>query len=147
MRILSLALLYWIWPVAYMVLIFLLSSSPLTGKIPPIWIYQDKIIHFVEYGILAFLLARALTGPDSTPKPWRPGAALLLAVVFGISDEIHQSMVPGRDASFTDLLANTVGAMAGVLLWTILVHRWATIRKKNAIIPTASEDGVQEGEK
>ena len=147
MRILSLALLYWIWPVAYMVLIFILSSSPLTGKIPLIWIYQDKVIHFVEYGILAFLLARALTGPDATPKPWRPGAALLLTVIFGVSDEIHQSMVPGRDASFTDLLANTVGAMAGVLLWTVLVHCWATMRQKNAIIPKATAEGTPKGEK
>jgi VanZ family protein len=67
----------------------------------------------------------------------------LISAAFGLSDELHQHFVPGRDASALDLAADTVGSLAGVLAWTFLVHRKATGEKKNGIMPPdATEKGV-----
>jgi VanZ family protein len=87
----------------YMALIFFLSSLPGgTVGIPAPW---DKVAHALEYGGLGFLLGRGLG---------RPLPALWLAVLYGLSDELHQSFVPGREVSAGDLLADAVGALLGV---------------------------------
>lgn len=71
---------------------------------------SDKLIHVVEYFVLAWLWLWAL-GPHQR-KAWVP--ALLLSVVWGGIDEWHQTWVPGRDGNAGDLAANVVGvSLAG----------------------------------
>lgn len=67
--------------------------------------------HFVGYGVLAILLAHALALP-------RHGnvVALVLTVLYGATDEFHQSFTPGRSASATDLLVDLLGALCGLFL-------------------------------
>jgi len=51
---------YWLPPVAYMALIFYMSSKFMpAGLLPEVWDI-DKVMHFVEYGILGFLWFRAI---------------------------------------------------------------------------------------
>ncbi len=93
---------YLVLAVLYMALIFFLSSLPGSAAgIPPPW---DKLAHALEYGGLGFLLGRGLG---------RPLPAAVLAVLYGLSDELHQRYVPGREASAGDLLADAVGALIG----------------------------------
>ena len=133
------ALLYATPPVAFMALIMGISSVPLGGKIPLVWDFQDKVAHFGEYMILAFLLARAFSAGDPTPTSRRLVAALVAAAAFGLLDEIHQLFVPGRTASALDFAADAVGAMAGTLAWSILLHRKATRMLRNGILPDAKD--------
>lgn len=80
-------------------------ASP--GGIP----HLDKIVHFHVYGLLATLTCRLGAG-------WRAaGWALLAASLFGVSDEWHQSFVPGRSVEFEDWLADTLGAALAVALY------------------------------
>ncbi len=74
----------------------------------------DTAAHFSVYGFLATLVCRI--GRRSTS--WR-GAALTLVVVsaFGVSDEWHQSFVPGRSCEVTDWAADTVGAAVAIALY------------------------------
>ena len=69
-----------------------------------------KIGHMGVFGILAPLVARALTG--STFWSWKKifAAALLLTFLYACTDEYHQSFTPGRVASFHDVAIDTVGA-------------------------------------
>ena len=67
---------------------------------------------------LAFLLAWAL--------PTRNGRVLLnvliaMAVVttYGCLDEISQLFVPGRHGCFSDFLADTLGGLFGVIVYSI----------------------------
>ena len=77
---------------------------------------QDKVMHFISYGILGYLLARSIKDA-SAGLTWRQVILVsLLALAYGASDEFHQSFVVGRDASFADLLADGLGGFAGAML-------------------------------
>ncbi|HEY8279227.1 MAG TPA: VanZ family protein [Bdellovibrionota bacterium] len=103
----------WVLVLGYMGLIFHLSSKP---SIPlPMWFpNQDKIYHFLEYHILAFLSAHATARGSHKKRFW---TALTLASVYALTDEFHQSYVPGRDSSFGDWAADACGAWFGAFLY------------------------------
>ena len=67
----------------------------------------DKLYHAGNFGVLAALLHLA------TGRAW---LAVLLASIYGVSDEVHQAFVPGRSADAADWLADTAGALVAVLL-------------------------------
>jgi hypothetical protein len=117
----------WLWGpvVLQMLLIFIASSIPNLGGLPGGM--SDKSGHALGYGILGAVLLRALAGGRLDGITWRrAGAALLLAVLYGISDEFHQSFVPGRSPDRLDVLADTLGAAVTIALggagraWAIL---------------------------
>jgi VanZ family protein len=118
--------LLWAWlPVAaYMLLIWTLSAIPHQvdlGMLP----FQDKGAHFLEYGALGCLFAHAVRG---TWLRWHARLVFLVAVVgsslWGVSDEIHQAFVPGRNSDPQDLIADAIGAFAGACAYLILRARW-----------------------
>lgn len=89
--------------------------------------YLRKTAHLTEYGLLALLLWRALRQPiRNDPRPWSwslARLAVLLAAVYAASDEFHQSFVPAREGRVHDVVIDTTGAMAALLLlW--LIGRW-----------------------
>jgi VanZ family protein len=72
-----------------------------------------KCAHFTEYGILFWLLARG-------PMAERPYLALMLCVVYALTDEGHQVFVPGRTASLYDVALDSSGALFSHFLTTAL---------------------------
>jgi VanZ family protein len=109
-------------PLALAALIFGLSSIPGGGSGGP-FPGADKLAHFAVYLVLGLLTARALFGlPIPHPALWSVGLCLL----YGLSDEWHQSFVPGRDASWADVLADLAGAGAGVWLWSRRATRFSS---------------------
>jgi len=108
----------WLPVIGYGIVIFWVSSLPQPFGIEIEQGNIDKVLHFCEYAVLGFLLMRPLCGPN-TPLT-RKGAfivALLIGVVYGITDELHQSIVPGRDASICDVIFDAVGTLAGIILF------------------------------
>ena len=93
-----------IWAAA----LFLLSAQEFPAR-PPFDI-NDKVAHFAVYAVLGAALA---FGRTRVSRP--PAHALLLAVglLYGVSDEFHQSFVPTRTPSLGDLAANAVGLTVG----------------------------------
>lgn len=94
--------------------IWLSHQSHLAGPSIP---GADKAEHLVEYGIFAFLLARAWF---PLLRHRSPGERMVLLVVacllWGVGDEIHQSFVPGRSAEALDVLADTTGGLLVAML-------------------------------
>ena len=106
--------------VVYAGVIFFLSSQP-TLPAPGIN-HFDKVAHFSVYAGLAFLAARGMRGYG----PELRSAAIfgaVLAALYGVSDEIHQSFVPGRSADVWDVLADTLGGAAGAFVWLLIAKR------------------------
>ncbi len=63
-----------------------------------------KTAHFVEYGILFWLLVRG-------PMRGRPYVALATCVIYAALDETHQIFVPGRGPSVFDVALDSTGAL------------------------------------
>ena len=109
---------------ATMVLIFVLSSMSGLGPIPGG--VDDGVAHALQYAVLAALLLRGLAGALWRGVKVRAAAlAVLLATLYGVTDEAHQWFVPGRTAEVTDLVADALGAAvaAGVICGWSIVRR------------------------
>lgn len=98
-----------VWPVVVAALVVLASSrSTVAG---PRIEGLDKVVHFAVYGLLATLVCRLGRG-------WRAAVwSLLVVSAFGVTDEWHQSFVPGRLAEVADWVADTLGALVAVTLY------------------------------
>ena len=140
-------LLPWILVILWMALIFFLSHQPAiesnqlsSGIIKRIYdiikmIAPDirldleslnhiirKLAHFGVYMILGFLLANGLR----YNKKSRINAillALLICILYAISDEIHQIFIPGRSGQVSDVLIDSLGGLVGIVLLDLLRRR------------------------
>lgn len=71
-----------------------------------------KIAHFTLYAVLGGLLVWTLF-PFTRRAPLY---ATFVSLLFALSDEFHQSFIPGRSAELTDVLIDTTGAATGALI-------------------------------
>ena len=128
-RFLSGFLRFWLPVLAYITLIFALSSlSELPG--PRHIRYLDKVAHFVEYGILGFVLGRAFrSGSTGFLRKFWFGLAIIAAVAVGFLDEWYQSTVPCRERSNFDLLADFAGVLFGQVALLRLESWWKRKKK------------------
>jgi VanZ family protein len=106
-------------PLAYAAVIFALSSQsrPLPF-LPDELLLHDKLLHALEYSVLGALLVVSLRLAGLRPRPALV-VAVLLGSLYGATDEIHQSFVPGRDAAVLDWVADTLGVALGAAAVTM----------------------------
>ena len=74
----------------------------------------DLFLHFIEYLILGFLLFQSITKDGFSINPIY--GSILIGILFAISDEFHQSFVPGRHMSLFDMLYDTIGLIFGIYI-------------------------------
>src|SRR6185295_94397 len=133
--------------IVWAALIFIGSSSILSGSntstflVQPMrWLFPAasdstlqlahllirKAGHLTEYAILAWLAARAFrtSSNELLHHRWFL-VALILVVVYSLSDEFHQSFVPSRGASLHDCVIDSVG---GLTMLIFLAVRWNGVR-------------------
>lgn len=122
---------YWLPPILWMGVIFLFSSRaelPSLRLTPPN--LQNILGHLFEYGVLAYLLARAFE------RPFAPKCAHLWAIaitmLYAASDEWHQTFVPGRHGDLLDWLVDITAA-----LLVLGLRHWAIRRQKRLGWPPA----------
>lgn len=108
-----------------MALIFFLSAQPDLPHPEAGWL--DLLIssgsHALEFGVLAVLLAVALGGRR---RPLL--VSFLVAALYALSDEFHQSFVPGRVPDPWDVVCDAAGALLGLALWAAWRRRVARSR-------------------
>ena len=104
---------YTVITIGYMLLITLLSHVPQEDLPKSDLDGIDYPFHFAEYSILGFLLFRSITSDELlTFHPFY--GSLLIGISFAILDEFHQSFVPGRHMSSTDVLFDSLGIIFGM---------------------------------
>jgi len=139
---------FWLPVLAWMIFIFIGSTDLLSAEhtsrfigpflrwlapgisdatVASIQLVVRKGAHLTEYAILAALLSRALRLIQQ-----QVGRAFLvsflIAAVYAVLDEFHQSFVASRTGSPWDVLIDCAGALAGVLIY------WRAIRNRKSKI-------------
>ena len=124
---------FWLPVFLWCGLIFTMSSIPTLPKVGFIWwdFIMKKSAHLIEYGILYFLLWRAITKAKLKVKNRRlrvetQGVDLkdikiwIIPLIFGLlyamSDEFHQSFVLGRTSKVRDVGFDFLGMLL-MLYW------------------------------
>lgn len=78
-----------------------------------------KTLHLIEYGILFVLWRYALQGAEA------PGViAAVIAIIYGATDELHQTLVPTRAGRIRDIFIDALGV---VIAWQLF---WPKIKEK-----------------
>ena len=114
----------WVWGPAtgVMAAIFVGSSSSDPSYVPPV--FSDKLLHLGAYALLGAALLRGFSGARPERVTGRRAlGAVLAALLFGISDEFHQSFVPGRTPDVMDLLMDVVGGAIGATLYWMVIKK------------------------
>jgi VanZ family protein len=99
-----------------------------------------KLAHCCEYAILGLLLYHSFE--PRNPRGWNVRSAfgaLLVAGLFSLTDEYHQSFVPGRTASLVDSGIDTAGA----LLALVLLYGGKRLYANNSKIAAANESKAE----
>ena len=117
----------WISTLAYAGVIFYLSSRCWSG--PPLFLHADKVIHLVIYAGLGALCVWALRGTSLRGRAQLLPLAVAMAFIYGVTDEMHQMFVPGRDASAADLVFDAIGGFLGA--WAALAFARRMRRKSS----------------
>jgi VanZ family protein len=107
----------WLPVVVWAALIFTLSSVPDLGTGLGGWdLALRKLAHAAEYAVLGALLTRATH---------RPRLALVIGILYAVTDELHQLAVPGRHGAPLDVAIDAAGVLIGVTLWRLAPRRLA----------------------
>lgn len=96
--------------IIWMAVIFYFSSKQTTGigTTSTNRFLILKSFHLIEFAFLAFLLSYAVV---------KKKIVIIIAYLYAISDEVHQSFVPGRTSRFRDTLIDLVGILIGVFIF------------------------------
>lgn len=127
----------WIWLVYEL---FHLGQNAGAGVMfpPPL----DKVVHFTFYGGITAIAWIALRGRS----PYGEVLAPLASVLVGITDELVQSITPGRSAGLDDLLADVIGAAVAIAIlmhWRRLEQRMEAEREEPERGPAGREEAAR----
>ena len=109
-------------PIVWMAVIFYLSSMPdlsLKGSLATYDFILRKLGHIGIYALLAIFVGL------NTKRWW---LVFVICLVYAISDELHQTVVPGRIGSIQDVFIDTVGILIG-----IFIYRWTIAYRKKHV--------------
>lgn len=110
----------WLTVVLFAFFIFFLSAVPdlRSGLDTTLDIILRKIAHATEFGVLAYFIFLAC---ENCKFPLKKSLVLaaFLALLYALSDEYHQSFVPGREMAVLDFFVDSTGVVLVLfLLWT-----------------------------
>jgi VanZ family protein len=100
--------LHWLPAVGFAALIFSFShqSDPPGAALGP-----DYVLHALAYGVFGLTLVWGMTsGIQSRLTPRGALTCWVIATVYGTLDEFHQSFIPARSATWSDVAADSIGA-------------------------------------
>lgn len=103
-----------ILPIMYMAVIWILSSYPADTFVKTPFSFDHLLkesLHLIEFGILYWFFIFAFAVHEKLTEKLSFASAMI-AVFYGLCDEIHQYFVPSRSATIIDLIKDTIGVFA-----------------------------------
>ncbi|TAL70940.1 MAG: VanZ family protein [Bacteroidetes bacterium] len=98
-------------------LIFIFSNQSHPPLIDLGFQWNDKLLHLIAYFAYGTTLIFFLFGSFDNINLKRAIIYILIfGAVFGVSDELHQSLIPGRDAEVFDWVADCLGIIISLSL-------------------------------
>ncbi len=83
-------------------------------------LFLDKVVHFLEFTLLGFFLAFGyFLGLKSSPST-KSYLTVISGMLLGGLDELHQYFVPTRSLEAMDFVADSIGILAGLLIFFFL---------------------------
>jgi VanZ family protein len=115
----------WLPVIVWMVLIFLFSNQPHSGAVTVVYFGSWNVLvrkgaHLVEYLVLCLLSERAFRLSNGVVCRHSLSYGFALSSIYAITDEWHQSFVPGRSSTILDVLVDVLGAL--------IASAWIAIR-------------------
>ncbi len=93
--------------------------------------WSDKIFHGIAFMALSASLCLWFRPEAWLEKPIRTGLYVVVLTVFaGILDELHQLFVPNRVASISDVIADGIGAILGMLVGSYFIRLYIRFNGK-----------------
>jgi VanZ family protein len=118
----------WIPALVWAAIIFVLSSLPGSAYPKTNLINADKLVHVALYGLLGGLCARGFVRGTGRGAWAALGLAALLSALYGVTDELHQAFVPGRNSDWRDVVADAAGSVLGAAVVVLLARRRGAVR-------------------
>jgi len=105
------------------IIIFYLSSLTFPPALESTPNIKSTLYHFFIFFFLSlFLLISTIKGNHKNLS-FIP-IIITISIIYGITDELHQFLTPGRATSLSDILTNSLGILLSSLLYSItLVYR------------------------
>lgn len=133
-------LIIWCKPFAKYLLIFWLLTIIVVSSIPSIptlkihtsrsEIRLDYLMHFCEYGLLAFLAFLYFVSSEFRFNYKKFILITISIILFAIIDEFHQKFIPGRTFNVKDIYSNISGILAAVI-FCVLIFRKISVKIGN----------------
>ena len=113
--------------VAWVIIIIIVSSLP---GIPTLKLHTSKsdirldyLIHFCEYGSLAFLAYLTFTKEQFKTGSKSFFWITAVVVAFSVADEFHQKFIPGRAFNVMDIISNISGILAAMVFCVVTFRK------------------------
>lgn len=107
-------------PWILMMIAITIESSISNISLPDIGInFTDKLAHFAVFGIMGWVLTR---GMILSKIKYPVLISVVIGFVYAITDEWHQSFVPGRDSDVLDVLADLIGLVFFAHLYKLFIY-------------------------
>lgn len=98
-----------------------MSDAAMEARVELLQHAVRKLAHMSIYAVLGMLCMSALLS-HRMRDVLRPPLALGISALYAISDEFHQTFIPGRSGEVRDVLIDSSGALIGILLiWLLAV--------------------------
>ena len=110
----------WRWGLALLIMAAIFGFSSVSSADMPVFGFLDLIVkkggHALGYGLLALSYLRGLKGDRNEISSRWLFMAWVMATLYSITDEFHQSFVTGRNPTLIDVLIDSFGAVVTLIL-------------------------------
>lgn len=114
---------HWLPVLLWALLMFIGSSIP-GHQIPGPVSIASGVLHVIEYAVFGFLIACSLIAQNpAMPRRRMLTVSVIIAVLYSMTDEIHQAYVPGRQTDVLDVIVDAIGGLVGVGVWFVWKKR------------------------